>query len=158
MQISRKVRRAVAKGWTQRQDMSAGLRDAPVPVHACINHIVDGRCSLCGGEVVDELRARVDAMMPKPRRPIVDKMCSSCPFRPDGGAPKLNVPIMDMIGFRRQAEVGEFYCHETVLEDCRTVVDAGGDAVGVQPHFEVCRGGWEHKRAIYTEKLKVRSK
>lgn len=148
--------RNAARGWTDRQDLSAGLRDAPVPAHACANYVVDGHCKVCGGEVT--LAMRVDSMMPKPRLPLVDKMCASCPFRADGGGPKLCVPPEDMEAFRRQAEVGEFYCHETVLEDPRTVVDARGDAVGIQQHFQVCRGGWEHKRATYMERMSKREK
>lgn len=88
------------------------------------------------------------AMVPLPRRPIVEKMCASCPFNADRGAPKVIVPDADMEGFKLTAEVGEFYCHETVLEDPRTKKDRKGDpdlSCGAQPHFKVCRGGWEYK-------------
>ena len=85
------------------------------------------------------------AMVPLPRRPLVDKMCASCPFNKDRGAPKIKVSDDDFASFEQQALVGEFYCHETVLEDRRTKRDKNGDAVGVQPHFKVCRGGWELK-------------
>jgi len=87
------------------------------------------------------------AMVPLPRRPIVAKMCASCPFNADRGQPKITVSDDDMAAFRQQARVGEFYCHETVLEDPRTKRDENGDAVGVQPHFKVCRGAWEYKLA-----------
>jgi len=90
---------------------------------------------------------------------LVDKMCDSCPFRADGGAPKINVPPEDMKEFRRVAEVSEFYCHETVLKDPLTKKDAEGNAdpaCGVQPHFKVCRGAWEHKRDYVTARLAKR--
>lgn len=81
---------------------------------------------------------------PLPRRPIVEKMCSACPFGPNAGAPKINVSAAELATFKETAQHGEFYCHETVLEDSRTKKTASGDAVpGVQPHFRVCRGGWE---------------
>lgn len=82
---------------------------------------------------------------PMPRKPIVDKMCASCPFGPDRGAPKIKVSTSDLAAFRQTAIHSEFYCHETVLEDDRTKRDAVGDAIGVQAHFKVCRGGWELK-------------
>jgi hypothetical protein len=88
------------------------------------------------------------AMVPLPRRPIVDKMCSSCPFNADRGAPKVDVPDDEMEGFRLTAEISEFYCHETVLEDPRTKKGDDGDpdvSCGAQAHFKVCRGGWEYK-------------
>jgi hypothetical protein len=97
------------------------------------------------------------AMIPRPRRPIVEKMCSSCPFRPDGGAPKITVSPEDMEGFKLTARTGEFYCHETVLEDPRTKRDhRTGDSdpkAGVQPHFKVCRGGWEYKLTQMKKRL-----
>ena len=80
---------------------------------------------------------------PLPRRPIVEKMCSSCPFGPDAGRPKINVSDAELEIFKETARHGEFYCHETVLEDPRTKKTSSGDADGVQPHFRVCRGGWE---------------
>jgi len=85
------------------------------------------------------------AMVPIPRRPLCEKMCTSCPFGPDRGRPKIEVSDEDMEAFRQTAIVSEFYCHETVLEDPRTKKNAIGDAIGVQPHFRVCRGGWELK-------------
>lgn len=87
------------------------------------------------------------AMVPVPRRPLVDKMCASCPFNADRGAPKIKITDDDFAAFEQQALVGEFYCHETVLEDPRTLKDGKGDAVGIQPHFKVCRGAWELKLA-----------
>lgn len=73
-------------------------------------------------------------------------MCSSCPFSPNAGSPKLNVSAADLESFTATARQGEFYCHETVLEDPRTKKTASGDPVsGIQPHFRVCRGGWELK-------------
>ena len=81
---------------------------------------------------------------PLARRPIVEKMCSSCPFGPNAGAPKINVSAAELERFKETARHGEFYCHETVLEDPRTKTTTTGDPVhGVQPHFQVCRGGWE---------------
>lgn len=91
-------------------------------------------------------------MVPKSRRPIVDKMCASCPFNADRGAPKIKVSDEDMAAFKQQATLGEFYCHETVLEDRRTKRDKSGNAVGVQPHFKVCRGAWEHKLAVIRDR------
>lgn len=92
-------------------------------------------------------------LLPVPRLPLVDKMCSSCPFNHDRGEPKVTVPDADFEQFKLVAEISEFYCHETALEDPRTVVDGKGDPVGVQPHFKVCRGGWEHKLACLRDKL-----
>lgn len=95
------------------------------------------------------------AMMPLPRRPIVDKMCSSCPFNADRGAPKVIVPDEDFERFKQVAEMSEFYCHETALEDPRTKKCASGDvdmSAGAQPHFKVCRGGWEYKLAKMRER------
>lgn len=94
------------------------------------------------------------AMVPLPRRPIVDKMCESCPFNADRGRPKLTVSDEDMAGFEQQARVGEFYCHETVLGDERTRRDVDGNAMGIQPHFKVCRGGWELKLAHIRDRMK----
>jgi hypothetical protein len=87
------------------------------------------------------------AMVPLPRRPIVEKMCDFCPFNANRGAPKIKVSDEDFDGFKQQARVGEFYCHETALGDSRTKLDENGDAVGIQPHFKVCRGAWEYKLA-----------
>lgn len=41
---------------TLRPDASAALRDAPVPVHACVNHVEDGHCRLCGERVAPAVR------------------------------------------------------------------------------------------------------
>jgi hypothetical protein len=87
------------------------------------------------------------AMVPLPRRPIVAKMCEFCPFNADRGRPKICVSDEDFEAFKQQARVGEFYCHETALGDARTKCDAGGNPVGIQPHFKVCRGAWEFKLA-----------
>jgi len=85
-------------------------------------------------------------MEPLPRKPIVEKMCESCPFGPNRGGPKLTVSDDDLASFKQTAIVSEFYCHETVLMDARTKTDPNtGDAIGIQPHFRVCRGGWELK-------------
>ena len=70
-------------------------------------------------------------------------MCSSCPFGPNAGRPKINVCDTELESFKETARHGEFYCHETVLEDPRTKMTSSGDADGVQSHFRVCRGGWE---------------
>lgn len=70
-------------------------------------------------------------------------MCSSCPFGPNAGRPKVNVSAAELERFKETARRGEFYCHETALEDPRTKVTACGDPDGIQPHFKVCRGGWE---------------
>jgi hypothetical protein len=98
----------------------------------------------------------VDQMMPRPRRPLCEKMCASCPFNVDRGRPKVNVPDDDFAAIQQQAEVGEFYCHETALEDPRTEIDDEGEPIGVQAHFKVCRGAWEFKRAKLEEKLRTR--
>ncbi len=83
---------------------------------------------------------------PRPRKPIVDKMCASCPFGPNAGRPKINVTPAELEAFKQTARASEFYCHETVLEDERTTKDDDGDpAPKMQPHFRVCRGGWELK-------------
>lgn len=83
---------------------------------------------------------------PMPRRPVVEKMCASCPFGPDVGRPKIDVSPAELERFRQTAIAGEFYCHGTVLEDSRTTYSLGGDpSPRVQPHFKVCRGGWELK-------------
>jgi hypothetical protein len=95
----------------------------------------------------DPRRSLPSVMVPVPRRPLVDKMCAACPFNKDRGAPKLKITDDDFLEFEQQAIVGEFYCHETVLEDPRTVCNVSGDAVGIQPHFKVCRGAWELKLA-----------
>jgi hypothetical protein len=99
------------------------------------------------------------AVVPLPRRPLVDKMCDSCPFNASRGAPKICVSEADLKKFLRTAEMGEFYCHETALEDPRTVKDQNGvnPSRGVQSHFKVCRGGWEHKLARLREKHELRT-
>ena len=92
------------------------------------------------------------AMVPLPRRPIVERMCESCPFNAERGHPKISVSDEDFEAFSQQARTGEFYCHETVLGDPRTACGVNGDAVGVQPHFKVCRGGWELKLAVIRDR------
>lgn len=83
---------------------------------------------------------------PLPRKPIVEKMCVSCPFGPNAGRPKLNVSDEDLAAFKATALRGEFYCHETVLMDSRTKTGADREPEPrMQPHFRVCRGGWELK-------------
>jgi hypothetical protein len=49
-----KVENAILLAWTPRLDQTATLRDAPVPVHACVNHVVDGHCSVCGCKVAPD--------------------------------------------------------------------------------------------------------
>ena len=83
---------------------------------------------------------------PRPRKPIVAKMCLSCPFGPNAGRPKLDIEPAELEAFKTTARLGEFYCHETVLEDPRTKRGTDGDPdPKIQPHFQVCRGGWELK-------------
>jgi hypothetical protein len=120
-------------------DKRAALRPAPPP-----QIVTDADFAA----LKKDIRGRIPSVMvPKPRRPLVEKMCTTCPFNKDRGAPKLKISDDDFLEFKQQAIVGEFYCHETVLEDPRTVRDNNGDAVGVQPHFKVCRGAWELKLA-----------
>jgi hypothetical protein len=70
-------------------------------------------------------------------------MCTSCPFRPNAGKPKINVTPAELEKFKDTARRSEFYCHETVLEDPRTTVGADSEpSPRVQSHFRVCRGGW----------------
>ena len=89
---------------------------------------------------------------PKPKGKICTKMCARCPFKPDGSGYAQDHP--DLPNIFASVEVGgAFYCHETALLDKRTKVDANGDPAGIQPHFELCRGGWEHYLKTWRAKV-----
>jgi hypothetical protein len=89
---------------------------------------------------------------PVPKGKVCEKMCERCPFRPDGTGYAQGHP--DLPRIVQGVELGmAFYCHETVLMDGRTTVDAAGDpAPGLQPHFEICRGGHEHRMRTWEER------
>lgn len=88
---------------------------------------------------------------PKPRGELCEKMCKKCPFRPDGSGYAQDHP--DLPRIIRAVELGlPFYCHETALMDPRTKLDKNGDPDGVQSHFRICRGGWEHYLTKWRER------
>lgn len=83
-------------------------------------------------------------------------MCAKCPFRPDGTGYAKDHP--DFPHILQSVEMGlPFYCHETVIFDPRTTMDSDGDMPepAVQKHFEICRGGHEHRMKIWEERALV---
>jgi len=90
---------------------------------------------------------------PKPRGKLREKMCEKCPFRPDGSG-----YAQDHEDFPRivaSVEMGlDFWCHETVIFDERTTMDAAGDGPEppFQEHFEGCRGAHERRMQKWEER------
>jgi hypothetical protein len=79
-------------------------------------------------------------------------MCERCPFRPDGSGYAQTHEDLPLIV--RSVELGmPFYCHETALKDPRTKLNENGDPDGIQPHFEICRGGWERYLDKWRERV-----
>lgn len=87
---------------------------------------------------------KLAAIAPKPRAPLVSKMCERCPFKPDGSGYAVDHPDFESICAAVDMR-GEFYCHETVVLDERTTMDASGDMPDppFQPHFQQCQGAWQ---------------
>lgn len=100
-------------------------------------------------------RPRVPASLPRPvpRGKLHEKMCERCPFRPDGSG-----YAQDHEDFPRIVQAVElglpFYCHETVLFDERTKMDYDCENPDppYQEHFELCRGGHEHRMKKWEER------
>lgn len=92
---------------------------------------------------------------PVPKGKVCEKMCERCPFRPDGSGYAQDHP--DLPRIVQSVELGlPFWCHETVIMDERTVMDAEGEepAFSPQPHFELCRGAHEHRMKTWAERVR----
>jgi hypothetical protein len=79
-------------------------------------------------------------------------MCARCPFRPDGTGYAQDHPDLPKIIATVEAGL-PFYCHETALQDPRTIIDADGNPAGYQEHYEICRGGHERRMKVWREKV-----
>lgn len=92
---------------------------------------------------------------PTPKGKLCEKMCETCPFKPDGSGYAVDHPEFPNI--KTSIELGfPFYCHETVLFDPRTAKDADGNPTQqYEPHFEECRGAWEHRMKVWRERVDV---
>lgn len=99
-------------------------------------------------------RFPIEMMAPVPRGPVCEKMCARCPFKPDGSG--YAVDHEDMPNIVQAVELGmPFYCHETVLFDERTKKDVAGDPDPTfQAHFELCRGGHEHRMRTWETRVR----
>jgi hypothetical protein len=71
-------------------------------------------------------------------------MCERCPFKPDGSGYAVDHPDFERI-CNAVDMTGNFYCHETVVLDRRTTMDAAGDEPdpSFQAHFRQCQGAWQ---------------
>ena len=89
---------------------------------------------------------------PRPAGVVHRVMCRRCPFRADGtGYAQDHEDLPRIIA---AVEAGHpFYCHETALKDPRTRLNAAGDPDGVQPHFELCRGGHERRMKVWRDRV-----
>lgn len=98
-----------------------------------------------------EIKQKSSGPPPRPRGSITEKMCEKCPFRPDGSGYAVDHP--DIVKIKWNVEVGlPFYCHETVIFDKRTSFKNGNPNPTFQEHFELCRGGHEHRMKKWKER------
>lgn len=95
---------------------------------------------------------KLTIMPPTPRGPVCEKMCRRCPFRPDGTGYAQDHPDLPKIIATVEAGL-PFYCHETALQDPRTIIDADGNPAGYQEHYEICRGGHERRMQVWRERV-----
>lgn len=97
---------------------------------------------------------------PLPQGKVCEKMCERCPFKPDGTGYIQDHPDLPRI-YRSVAMGMAFWCHETVILDSRTVMNAAkqepvrsNGVCAPQPHFELCRGGHEHRMKVWAQKVR----
>jgi hypothetical protein len=92
---------------------------------------------------------------PIPQGKVCERMCERCPFKPDGSGYIQDHPDLPRI-YQSVAMGVAFWCHETVIVDPRTVMDRakGEPTYSPQPHFELCRGGHEHRMKVWAEKVR----
>lgn len=91
---------------------------------------------------------------PRPKGKLCTKLCQNCPFKADGSGYARG--HADFPSILRSVELGgAFYCHQTVILDPRTILDEHDEPTPrIQPHFEQCRGAWEHYLARWRERVK----